>query len=406
MASFNGFLRKSPSQRLEQFFRSRHVEPPTDFDWTSDGRGTAFVDSVNALLSEQSVTKQDTLKGELEHLKTLADPIGLTSSEQICAGQGIDLEPFDGIEDILLMLAVDHPNLMDRVSVQASLMRRYGGQQWSAFQFDDDGKPWALDSQDARQGFLDDAIEILEMPAHRKREADWYTVIRLHPITGDEIEILQATIYVEQRPQSELAFGSSDTLERQIVPKVVEVGLACNAQDRVIEICAKGSKKVRDKYAEAFSKHFAPDSATPIETPRRDVDLDTLRSKPTFQTTPADGIEQVKVSALDFFASGGGFSRFEVRGDDETIYQFLDRKFGPMSPLKASGWRLTGATIRIVLAATEGKRRKTLTVTLRTPNTTTLPNKTEKDRQFVFDLLERWNLIAPRTDDEDLIAAE
>jgi len=365
MASFNGFLRKSPSQRLEQFFRSRHVEPPTDFDWTSDGRGTAFVDSVNALLSEQSVTKQDTLKGELEHLKTLADPIGLTSSEQICAGQGIDLEPFDGIEDILLMLAVDHPNLMDRVSVQASLMRRYGGQQWSAFQFDDDGKPWALDSQD-----------------------------------------VQATIYVEQRPQSELAFGSSDTLERQIVPKVVEVGLACNAQDRVIEICAKGSKKVRDKYAEAFSKHFAPDSATPIETPRRDVDLDTLRSKPTFQTTPADGIEQVKVSALDFFASGGGFSRFEVRGDDETIYQFLDRKFGPMSPLKASGWRLTGATIRIVLAATEGKRRKTLTVTLRTPNTTTLPNKTEKDRQFVFDLLERWNLIAPRTDDEDLIAAE
>lgn len=306
MASFNGLLRKSSSERLEQFFRSRHVEPPTDFDWTSEGRGTALVDSINALFSEQSHAKQDKIKAELEHLKTLADPIGITSAEQICAGQGIDLEPFNGIEDILLMLGVDHPDLLDRVSVQASLMRRYGGQQWSAFQFDDDGKPWTLDSTDARKGFLDEAIEILEMPAHRKREADWYKVIRLHPITGEEIEILQATIYVEQRPQSELAFGSSETLERQIVPKVVEVGLACNAQDRVIEICAKGNKKVRDKYAEAFTKHFAPESAKPVEMPRRDVELDTLRSNPTFQTTPADGIELVKVSALDFFASGGG----------------------------------------------------------------------------------------------------
>lgn len=252
---------------------------------------------------------------------------------------------------------------------------------------------------------MNEAIAILELPAHRKREADWYKVIRLQPITGEEIEILQATIYVEERAESELAFGPSNTLERQIVPKVLEVGLACNIQDRVIEICAKGGKKIRDEYAQAFAKHFAPDSELPVETPRRDVHLDGLYSAPTFEVEPADGIERVEVSALDFFASGGGFLRVERRGDGETLYQFMERRFRTASPLHASGWQVISATIRIIVAATDGKRRKTLTVTLRSPNTTTLPNKTEAERQFVLDLLERWQLIAPPEKDEGVIEA-
>jgi hypothetical protein len=402
MASYNGFLRKSPSQRLEQFFKSRDVHPPENFDWKSEGRGTALVEAIENLIAELTEQKQDVLKAELDHLASLANSNGLLSAEQICAGQHIDLEGFEGVEDVLLMLSIDHRSLLDRVSAQASLMQRTGGKQWSAFQFDDDGKPWATASIEAREGFLNEAIAILELPSHRKREADWFKVIRLHPITGEECEILQATIYVEERAESELAFSSSNTLERQIVPKVLEVGLACNAQDRVIEICAKGGKKVRDQYARAFAKHFAPDSETPIETPRREVHLDQLRSVPTFDVVPADGIERIEVSALDFYSAGGGFSRFERRGDGETIYQFLEHRFSGSSPLKASGWQIIGATIRIIIAATEGKRRRTLTVTLRSPNTTTLPNKTELDRQFVFELLERWRLIAPPSKDEEI----
>lgn len=356
MASYNGFLRKSPSLRLEKYFRSRGVVLPEDFDWKTEGRGTALVKSIDALMSEQSDQKQDALKAELDLLSSLADADGMVSAEQICAGQGIDLDELEGVQEVLLMLSIDHPQVLDRVSAQASLMRRTGGKNWSAFQFEEDGKPWALDSPEARDGFLGEAIGILDLPDHRQREADWYKVIRLNPITGEEVEILQATIYVQERAESELAFGPSKTLERQVVQKVLEVGPACNPLDRVIEICAKGGKKVRDEYAKAFAKHFAPDSETPIETPRRDVLLSRLRNAPKFEIRPADQIERVEVSALDFFATGGGFARFERRGDDETIYQFLERYFGNSSPLKASGWHLTGATIRIVVAATAGKR--------------------------------------------------
>lgn len=395
MASSSGFLRKSPPARLQHFFTERRVPFAQDFDWASEGRGTALVRSIETLISELPDLQQDQIKAELDHLSSLADTDGMTSAEQICAGNGIELEGLEGVEDTLLMLAIAHPQMIDRVSAQASLMRKTGGRNWSAFQFDDDGKAWSLEDEEARDGFLTDAISILDLPEHRKREADWYTTVKTDPITGDETEIVHATIYVEARAESELAFGASNTLDRQLVQKVMEVGIACDAKARIVEICAKGGKKVRDQYVASFAKHFAPQSETPVETPRRNVMLDTLKAQQSFLTEPSDGIERVEVSSLDFYSMGGGFARFEKRGEDETIYQFLDRRFGAGSPLRSGGWFMTGATIRIIISPNENQRRHTLTVTLRTPNTTTLPNKTERDRQFVFDLLERWSLLAP-----------
>lgn len=403
MASYSGLLRKAPAARLQAFFDARHVAAPDDFNWNSEGRGTKLIRAIDDLLSGLPDRQQDQVKAELDHLHTIADSDGLTAAERICAGQGIDLEGLEGVQDVLLMLAVRHPQIIDRVSADTSLMRRTGGKGWAAFQFDDDGKPWMLDDGDAQSAFLHDVLGVLEVSEHRRSEADWFKSIRVHPITGEETEITQATIYVEDRAESELAFGPSETLERHLVQKVLEVGLACDPQARIVEIAARGGKKVRDEYAASFAKHFAPNSAAPVEAPRRDVLLDTLRTPVDFVTEPADGIARVEVSSLDFFSIGGAFARFEKRGEDETVYQFLERRFGAMSPLRTGGWTIVTATLRILLEAGDDKRRRTLTVTLRTPNTTTLPNKTEADRHFVFGLLERWNLLAPPRKDFDLV---
>ncbi|MFK7793200.1 MAG: hypothetical protein AB8B88_11095 [Devosiaceae bacterium] len=153
------------------------------------------------MLGELPDLKQDALKADLDLFHSLADANGLTAAERICAGEEINLEGLQGVQDVLLMLAVAHPWIIDRVAAEASLMRRTGGRNWSAFQFDDDGKPWALDDEAARSAFLEDAIDILDLPEHRKREADWYKTIRVHPVTGQETEIVQATIYVEERAE-------------------------------------------------------------------------------------------------------------------------------------------------------------------------------------------------------------
>lgn len=260
-----------------------------------------------------------------------------------------------------------------------------------------------MDDEAARAAFVADAIAILNLPPHRKREADWYRAVRIYPITGEENEIVQATIYVDDRTASELTIGASEGLERQALQRVLEVSIACDPAERIVGICAVGGKNVRDEYAQAFSKQFAPGSDPQVEAPRREVLLNALRSQPAFPIEPADGVERVEVSSLDFFSTGGGFARFENRGDGETIYRLLDRFFGQVSSIKAGGWQIVASTLRVVMAAQDGKRRRTLTVTLRSSNTTTIPNETEADRQLALDLLDRWNLIAPPSPELDVI---
>lgn len=246
MASFSGFLRKSPSARLKAFFESRGLEVPADFDWQSAGRGTAFVSEFRALIDDLHVLKQDELKAEIDLLATLSDTVGLIAAEQVCTGEEIDIEGLHGVQDILLFLAIEHPILINRIEVQASMSRRHGGQNWSTFEFDNDGKPWALEDEVARAAFLEDSLEVLDLPKHRKHVADWYETVRTHAVTGEETTFTHATIYVEERAESELGFGATDTLERQVVAKVLEVGIACDPKARLVEICARGGKKVRD----------------------------------------------------------------------------------------------------------------------------------------------------------------
>ena len=335
MASFSAFIRKSPTARLRAFLAVRGVNAEGDFDWSSGGRGAAFVRSIEALITGLPDVQQDAVKAELELLAELASDDGMSGVAYVCAGEGVDLEGCEGVEDALLMLATQFDRVMiDRVQVQAPYLRKSGGKQWARFQFVDDGKPWVLDQKSARDAFLAETVGILKLPTHRKREADWFHPVRIDPVTGDETKLTQATIYVEDHAESELAFGET-SLERHTRQKVLEVGVVCDPKERSVEICAKGGHKIRDKYLQAFSKHFAPESKPPVQVPRRNVHLEVLRSAPELTTVPADGIESVEVSSLSFRSSDGAFLMVEKRGKDESLYQFLQRRFGVASPFQA-----------------------------------------------------------------------
>lgn len=108
-------MRKAPPVRLKAYLEARRVTAPNEFDWTSQGRGTTFVRSIENLLSGLPDRQQDEVKAELDHLHTLADANGLTATERVCAGRDIDLEGLEGIHDILLTIAISHLKIIDRV---------------------------------------------------------------------------------------------------------------------------------------------------------------------------------------------------------------------------------------------------------------------------------------------------
>lgn len=72
---------------------------------------------------------------------------------------------------------------------------------------------------------------MLDLPKHRKHVADWYETVRTHAVTGEETTFTHATLYVEERAESELGFGLSDTLERQVVAKVPATALEAEGND-------------------------------------------------------------------------------------------------------------------------------------------------------------------------------
>ncbi len=398
MGSVSGFLRKAPGHRVKSYLETKGLILDEGFDWQSEGRGTAYVRALEDVFRTLPPQQQDGLRADLDLLASLATPGGMLSAEQICAGEKIDLEGHEGVEDVLLRLAVEHPKTMNRILIQASLMRNSGGRQWSHFQLDK-GKDWQLNSLDSREAFIDEALKILELPSHRQKEADWYEAVRRNFETGDESVITHATLYVEDKAESALGFTAANALERQLVQKVVEVGLACDPETKMLEVFAKGGKKVRDQYAAAFQAQFAPDSETPKEVERRNVSVDMLYEAPKFPLDPADGIESVHVSALDFYHARGGFSRHEKPKSSFSIFDFLKSAYGERSPLVDKSWLLVAATLKLKLAPHGAGRGRTLTVTLRTPNTTSLPNMTDQEKQLITRLLERWRLL-PVADEE------
>ncbi|MCY4336356.1 MAG: hypothetical protein OXC60_17005 [Litoreibacter sp.] len=112
MASYGGFLRKAPSARLKAWLEKRGVATPDNFDWQSAGRGTAFVTDINAMIDDLPALKQDQLKAELDHLASLSNDKELLAAEQICLPLNIDLEGHEGEQDVILMLAVEHPTAL------------------------------------------------------------------------------------------------------------------------------------------------------------------------------------------------------------------------------------------------------------------------------------------------------
>lgn len=392
MANPKTLFRKATTDQLRRYFDKRRVRISEEFEWTLTGKGLA--DALEDVLVKQPQKLEDEVRSELDMICVLSERDGWTALEERCRAEEIDLDDFDSPHDAAFMLVLDYPVIFESILAAASLKRRNGGRDWSHFAFSNADRSAAISDPKLRDSFVKRALAILKTPAGRRSEADWYDVIRIDPATGVPIRVSQVTIYVEERPDVALAFDASSTIQRLVSPRVAELGFAFDPVDRVFEVCARGPRNMRAEYASAFSSVFLGEEVKPIEIEDRPINFLPLSEPPDFRIDPKDSIEQIEVSELSFWHDGGGFASFQHRAKDETIYDFLERQFGPMSPLRADGWKMTAATLRIIRHI-EGERRKTLTIDLKSLNRTTLRNKTEKDRAFVKALLERWGILEP-----------
>ena len=230
MAGHRSTLRKTPPGRLKQYFTNRIDGFPSDFDWTSGG--TALADQLDAAISNAGSPLENRVRIELETIDGVADRDGWRSVEEVCRGADIDLDRCKGQHDAIMMLALQHEKVFERVVSASSFMRRNGGKDWSAFELTNVSPDSFIGDAAAKERFIREALAILEVPPGRKHEADWYDAVRRDPITGEESRVTHATVYIEERPESSLAFGENGSVEMRMVPRVGELGFSYDPKDR------------------------------------------------------------------------------------------------------------------------------------------------------------------------------
>lgn len=405
MATIKALFRRTNPEQLRKYFADRWAEFPTDFEW--DATGKKFVDALDEALSEAPSLTEGGIRSELDRIATIANLDGWNAIEEVFAGASISLDADQGLHDAIFALVLEHPELLDRAMMQASLKRRNGGRDWAAFRFPDWKGNIDLSDEDQRCKFVGNALEILAVPEGRKREADWYTAIKEDETGARTIHQTQVTIYSEDRPDTALSFDGSNTITRQVIQRVGEINFTFDPTDQVFEVCARGGRAIREQYAAAFSETFLGERIHAIETPRRDIDFSVLNREPAFEIEPSDGIDCCAISDLSFWSNAGGFLSFQHQAKRNSVHAFIDQCFHERSPLQAPGWRITAATLRIhkFKNGNTGPTR-VLTVDLKSPNRTTLRNKTEVDRLFITQLLERWKLFKPIAPSETLIEVD
>lgn len=399
MKNLKSLFRKTSVETLRAYFADRAEDIPTDFNWSLEGRTLA--NALDAAISELPDKTRDGLRAELDMIADLAERDGWQSIEDVCRGAGVELDDGEGEFDAAFFIALNHHDLFERALANASLKRRHGGRLWSSYEFASGSEAAArLADPDSRSEFVAMARKILDVPSSRKFEDDWFEITRTDPATGETVTLSQMTLYVEERPQSALAFNGPH-IERHLSPRVAELGFIYNPREKMIEICARGGKEQRGKYADAFAICLIGEDAKPYAVVRRDVEFSPLQQRPEFVTIASDRIASYEISKLRF-SIDGGFMQIEKRGGDPDIYDLLEIRFGEKSPLRAPGWTIVGATIKIVRDPQGGTgRKKTLTIDLGSPNRTTLQSKTDEDRKFANMLLERWGILqAPELLDE------
>lgn len=161
-----------------------------------------------------------------------------------------------------------------------------------------------------------------------------------------------------------------------------------------LNVNAKGRGEDVEKLQEAFCQTILGLDRLPDKRTKR-FDLKPLKDKGIlFSRDPADGVESVCVRMLRLDVPGSGNRRitFEanVLGDGKAIYKLIDRALAKEG-LSLADLFVARARLQFKFAARDGKKGKSLTFEIATPDRCTL--KDDPMDQIARKYVEKWGFI-------------
>ncbi len=202
-------------------------------------------------------------------------------------------------------------------------------------------------------------------------------------------------VYPEDYATTELGFDDEGKFYHRLRKPAFEVIFVYRPQSGILEVSAKGGKKVVKALQEIFCKTILGLDGVP-KLEKRHFDLSKLNDKTLkLVTEPADGIEKVMIRMLRLDLPGIGNRRITLEAswsnDEQPIYALIEKALNKSNiPLDKA--LITRAKIQIKFASRDGKKGKSLTFEISQPDRCTL--KDDPLDQIAKQYLEKWGLVS------------
>lgn len=378
------YLRSLPLDLLRQHLDSRSVTIGEDLDWS--GPRTSLADAMTIALEAQE--KGHALLRDAERIAALADDVGQAA---IFAVGPQYFAKLDGLSSSLARSAwlfLNHPPEFRRAEDVRFTDANRKSKIWDGFKLppnlnlvDDDAAIERLRSE-LKTRFRSRNVEF-DIFERRRKTA-----------TGEEIDLVQLTVYREGPLEEQLEFEEG-VLGRRPHRPVYEAAMTYEPTSGCLEVVVQHAED-RASFGSLCSEHLF---AHPVgeKLPLRRFDLSGLMKPHAFPTAPSDRIEAVSVDLLRLMPMDTVSERLVLqkvgRQKKGNIWDMARLRFGENNPLDG-GWLATQAKITIKFHREPGMGRgRTLPVTITMLHGCDLRERTERERLIAGKYMEQWGLL-------------
>lgn len=390
------FLRRIPPSDMQGYFSARAILFSEPIDWPA--KSVDFLCSVKAAIEALPERERERLFEDFERVDQLSDEVGQRALQSFIEHNDGLLRRFhscNGSEARGLFVLLTDEEVFENALATAYAERMRHGRCWSGYYLPARLAPSKNPSDIA---LLEADLSALFREfdgTGRKLKVEWFERRTCDPKGAELGKVIHYSIYVEGLPECSIEFDREEPKRRTRRP-VIEATICCDPVSGMLDIVSKGGRTLREEIAQSFAGHLLGSENALIPVRPRGFDLNRLKRPIPFPSDPCDGIKGVEVTLLRLRTAVGHFGRvtIEVDGEHPDIYRTSAGWFGDSDPLRQPEWRVMQARLKIAFHADgRGKRAKTITVDLRTPNSSNLRDQTRRHQIVSQKYLVRWGLM-------------
>jgi len=399
MTSIPAFFRKTPLNRLQDYFTRTPLPSLPLIDWTRPE--PEVIGPLIKAVDDMSPEDRQRVILDAGRVAALADEPGQNALQNVVRNRTA-FDELEGPNNRSLWVFLNEPERFRMAEEVRYNDERRRGRLWSGFEVEKD------------RAVRKDPISISAFTAAIRDRFDTANVqvdvFDRHRVILDdqECDLVQIAIYREGRAEDMLTFGDDTRIRRNVVYPVFEAAMTYEAATGVIEVVAS-NRDDRLEVTRYMARHLLGIDFEDRHVPFREYDLGVLLKPFDFPSDMEDGIESVTVKELRLMDLGDPKERVTLEvlpGCERTIWDMARRRIGlglgsgmpgVFSEARAAdvaSWIVTRARFTIRFrAAREGGRAKSLTLIVTMPHGCNLKDMTPYERLIGEKYLRRWGIL-------------